>query len=545
MLSAIQRPKIKQHLNDFKFDLLVIGGGITGAGIALDAVTRGLSVALVEMQDFAAGTSSRSTKLVHGGLRYLKQLEVKIVAETGREREIVYRNALHVTEPEWMLLPLYKGGTFGKYSTSAGLFAYDLLAGVHKNERREMFTQEETLAKEPLLNREGLQGGGHYVEYRTDDARLTIETIKKAAERGALCLNYMKAEGFVYDNGQIIGAIVDDLLTGETIEIQAEKVVNATGPWVDDVRAHDEIANGKSLTLTKGVHIVIDGSVFPLRQAVYFDVPDGRMIFAIPRGQKAYIGTTDTFFEADRLNPVATEEDIVYLLQAVQHMFPNTNVRRRHVESTWAGIRPLIYEDGKDPSEISRKDEIWESSAGLLTIAGGKLTGYRKMAETIVDRVVKEIGDESFGPSVTEHLPLSGGDFGSVEKFQSFLLSKSHEATLYGLTKEEGKRLASFYGTNVDAVFTFAHALQQTESVLPLVMRAEILYAIHHEMAMTPSDYFIRRKGSLYFAIDEVDEYRAAVTDYMAQLLSYSELEKIAFLDELTLKIREAKGEGA
>lgn len=543
MLSAIQRPKIKQHLNEYTFDLLVIGGGITGAGIALDAVTRGLSVALVEMQDFAAGTSSRSTKLVHGGLRYLKQLEVKIVAETGREREIVYHNALHVTEPEWMLLPLYKGGTFGKYSTSAGLFAYDFLAGVHKNERREMLSREEALEKEPLLNREGLQGGGHYVEYRTDDARLTIEALKKAAEKGALCLNYMKAEGFLYDNGQIIGATVNDLLTGETIEIHAQKVVNATGPWVDDVRGHDEIANGKSLTLTKGVHIVIDRSIFPLRQAVYFDAPDGRMIFAIPRGQKAYIGTTDTFFEEDRLNPSATEEDIVYLLQAVQHIFPNTNVRRRHVESTWAGIRPLIYEDGKDPSEISRKDEIWESKAGLLTIAGGKLTGYRKMAETIVDRVVKEIADQSFGPSVTKHLPLSGGDFESVEKFTSFIQSKMHEATLYGLTKDEGKRLASFYGTNVDAVFTFAHALGQTTGDLPIVMRAEILYAIHHEMAMTPSDYFIRRKGNLYFAIDEVEQYQVAVTDYMAQLLSYSELEKNTFLEELTMKIREAKGE--
>ena len=183
MLSSITRPKVKQFMRDYQFDLLVIGGGITGAGIALDAVTRGLSVALVDMQDFAAGTSSRSTKLIHGGLRYLKQMELKIVSETGRERDIVYRNALHVTEPERMLLPFHKGGSFGKLTTSAGLFVYDKLAGVKKEERREMLTAEETLAMEPLIREEGLLGGGHYVEYRTDDARLTIEILKKAAAK--------------------------------------------------------------------------------------------------------------------------------------------------------------------------------------------------------------------------------------------------------------------------------------------------------------------------------------------------------------------------
>lgn len=530
-------------MNDYKFDLLVIGGGITGAGIALDAVTRGLSVALIDMQDFAAGTSSRSTKLVHGGLRYLKQLEVKIVAETGREREIVYNNARHVTEPEWMLLPIYKGGTFGRYSTSVGLFAYDFLAGVHKNERREMLSAKDTLEKEPLLKMEGLLGGGYYVEYRTDDARLTIETMKKAAEQGALCLNYMKAEDFIYKGKRAIGANVTDMLTGERGTIHAQTIVNAAGPWVDDVREQDAISNGKRLTLTKGIHIVVDRSIFPLGQAVYFDGPDGRMIFAIPRGQKAYIGTTDTIYEGNRLHPVADEEAITYLLAAIRLMFPRTTVRRRHVESTWAGIRPLIYEEGKDLSEISRKDEVWEARSGLITIAGGKLTGYRKMAEKIVDRIVKKDRSKPFRPSETKHLRLSGGDFSSGKDFELFVQNKAQEAMLYGLTKKEGERLASFYGTNVDALFTFAHSLNKNQSDLPLVMRAEILYAIHHELAVTPSDYFIRRTGSLYFAIDSVQKYKEAVTEYMAQLLSYSELEKNAFIDELDMNIHEAKGD--
>ncbi|MER2089045.1 MAG: glycerol-3-phosphate dehydrogenase/oxidase, partial [Sporosarcina sp.] len=329
MLSAITRPKVKQFMGDYQFDVLVIGGGITGAGIALDAVTRGLSVALVEMQDFAAGTSSRSTKLVHGGLRYLKQLDVKIVAETGWERDIVYQNALHVTKPERMLLPFHKGGTFGKYTTSAGLFAYDLLAGVKKEERRKMLTAEETLKMEPLLKREGLLGGGHYVEYRTDDARLTIETMKKAVEKGALCLNYVKAVDFIYEKEKVIGVIAQDTHDGEFFQIHAAIIVNATGPWVDEVREKDELSNSKRLRLTKGVHIVIDRSVFPLRQAVYFDAADERMIFAIPRGDKAYIGTTDTFFEGDLSSPHATEEDINYLLDTIRDKFAGTVVGRQ------------------------------------------------------------------------------------------------------------------------------------------------------------------------------------------------------------------------
>ncbi|WP_410055840.1 glycerol-3-phosphate dehydrogenase/oxidase [Saccharococcus sp. Marseille-Q5394] len=542
MLSSITRPKVKQFMRDYQFDLLIIGGGITGAGIALDAVTRGLSVALLDMQDFAAGTSSRSTKLIHGGLRYLKQMELKIVSETGKERDVVYRNALHVTEPERMLLPFHKGGSFGKLTTSAGLFVYDKLAGVKKEERREMLSPEETLEMEPLVREDGLLGGGHYVEYRTDDARLTIEVLKKAAQKGALCLNYLKVEQFTYQDKKVAGVSARDMLTGEVIDISASVVVNATGPWVDEVRGKDEVSNDKRLRLTKGTHIVIDKSIFPLQQAIYFDSPDGRMIFAVPRGNKAYIGTTDTFFDGDRANPVATEEDIAYLLDALHYMFPSVKADRNDVESTWAGVRPLIYEEGKDASEISRKDEIWEAGTGLITIAGGKLTGYRKMAETVVDQVIKRFPTTSFGPCVTEYLPLAGGDFESEEQFANFIESKSNEAELYGLTKEEGRALASLYGSNVDQVYTYVSAVSTEKTVLPAIWKAEILYSIHNEMAMTPSDFFIRRKGDLYFNIAFVKLYKEAATDYMGAILSYSEETKELYLSQLEQHIKEAEG---
>lgn len=544
MLSSITRPKVKQFMGEYQFDLLVIGGGITGAGIALDAVTRGLSVALVDMQDFAAGTSSRSTKLVHGGLRYLKQMELKIVSETGKERDIVYRNALHVTEPERMLLPFHKGGTFGKLTTSAGLFVYDKLAGVKKDERREMLTADETLEMEPLLKEEGLMGGGHYVEYRTDDARLTLEVLKKASQKGALCLNYMKVEQFIYKDKKVSGAIVRDMLNGGQLEVNASVIVNATGPWVDEMRGKDQISNDKRLKLTKGIHIVIDQAVFPLRQAVYFDTADDRMIFAIPRGNKAYIGTTDTFFDGDPSNPIANEEDITYLLESIHYMFPTIKVERKDVESTWAGVRPLIYEEGKDASEISRKDEIWQADTGLITIAGGKLTGYRKMAETVIDQVVKKFPTTSFGPCVTEFLPLSGGEFDNEDHFETFLESKANESLLYGLTKEEGRQLASLYGTNVDTILNYVNAVSTEKSLLPTLWKAEVLYAVHHEMAMTPSDFFIRRKGDLYFNIGFVKHYKEEVTSYMAALLSYDAETSEEHLKQLEQHIKEAECKG-
>lgn len=541
MKSSVEREQIVNTLNYYEFDVLVIGGGITGAGIALDAVTRGMSVALVEMQDFAAGTSSRSTKLVHGGLRYLKQLEMKMVADVGKEREVVYENAVHVTEPIWMLLPFHKKGTFGPISTSAGLKVYDYLAGVKKDERRIMLSDQETLEKEPLLKSKGLLGGGYYVEYRTDDARLTIEVMKKAMEKGAVCLNYAKARSFIYDDqNQVIGADIVDTVTNKRISIQAKKIVNATGPWVDGVRALDAIENNKKLKLTKGVHVVIDQSIFPLKQAVYFDTPDKRMVFAIPRDGKTYVGTTDTFFEGDIQHPVATKEDVDYLIEAIHSMFPLVHITANQVESTWAGVRPLIYEDGKDPSEISRKDEIWQSEAGLFTIAGGKLTGYRKMAETIVDKISKQLGDEKYGPCVTKHLTLSGGDIGGSKQWEAFLTQKEQMAVAYGLSGLEGRKLAKMYGTNVDKVFQYAQILSATTSSLPLALLAQIYYAVHEEMAYSPVDFLVRRTGMLYFDIKHFNEYKEDVVQVMKQLLHYSEEQSIAFNKQLDILYKEA-----
>ncbi|MGE7918299.1 glycerol-3-phosphate dehydrogenase/oxidase [Viridibacillus sp. NPDC093762] len=534
--SAVKRNATLEGMGKEQFDLLVIGGGITGAGIALDAVTRGLKVALVEMQDFASGTSSRSTKLVHGGLRYLKQFEIKEVAELGKERAIVYENGPHVTTPEWMLLPFHKGGTFGKVSTSFGLRVYDFLAGVKKAERRRMLSKEETISKAPLVKKDGLLGGGLYVEYRTDDARLTIEVIKAAAEKGASILNYAKADKFIYnEQNKITGVAVVDVLTGKSVQVQANKIVNATGPWVDKLREVDGSKSNKSLILSKGVHLVFDQSIFPLHQAVYFDTPDGRMVFAIPRDKKTYVGTTDTFYKGNPKDMSASKEDRHYILNAIKYMFPEINASEKDIESSWAGVRPLIHEDGKNPSEISRKDEIWESESGLITIAGGKLTGYRKMAETVVNMVVKKLdGEQKFGACLTRNLPISGGEVGGSSRMEQFVIEKVKKGHSMGLEEQEAIQLVKLYGSNVDVVFSY---LQEGSKNLPQGLYIQLMYAIHHEMAVKPVDFFIRRTGRLLFNIATVYEWKDRVISEMSSIFNWTETERLQYEEELNQEI--------
>lgn len=534
--SASSRPDWMRRMAETEYDVLIIGGGITGAGIALDAAARGMKTALVDMQDFAAGTSSRSTKLVHGGLRYLKQLEVKMVAEVGKERAIVYGNAPHVTTPEWMLLPIYKGGTFGRLSTSAGLRLYDYLAGVKRAERRKMLSAAEVKRLEPLLREEGLKGGGYYVEYRTDDARLTIEVIKKAVERGADAVNYVKATELLYDGeGRLNGVQAQDVLGGQSFRIRAKHVVNATGPWVDVIRELDRSRKGKTLRLTKGVHLVFDQSRFPLRQAVYFDVPDGRMMFAIPRDGKTYVGTTDTDFTGNTADPGVTAEDRDYIVKAANAMFPALRLAVADIESEWSGVRPLIYEEGKSPSEISRKDEIFRSPSGMITIAGGKLTGYRKMAETVTDLLDRELRRDNrgpFGPCVTRTLPLSGGNFGDAADYPAYVREQTAAGIKLGLQPEAAAAIARRYGTNAAAVWSYVPSAQE-EGKLPPELHAALRYGMESEMAATPADFLIRRSGALLFDIATVRRHGREVIDAMADLLGWSEERVLAYHQDL------------
>ncbi len=526
--SATSRTTILDEMQAKPLDILIIGGGITGAGIALDAATRGLRVGLVEKNDFGSGTSSRSTKLIHGGLRYLKQMEFALVREVGIERAIVHRLARHLVVPERMLLPIIVGGSLNKYLTSIALWIYDALAGVPNTERRKMITKAQTLRAEPLLRDDILKGGGIYYEYRTDDARLTIEALKTAAQHGALCANYAQIDSFIYNtSGKIIGANVYDHIAERSREIFANTIINAAGPWVDTLRKADgEPAPKKRLHLTKGVHIVVPRERLPVQQAVYFDVPaDGRMIFAIPRDKITYIGTTDTDFNENIDAPNANKADVAYLLAATNALFATVQLTAADVVSTWAGLRPLIHEQGKAAGELSRKDEIFVSPSGLVSIAGGKLTGYRKMAERVLDMVIKQLPNKAqFTPCITKTLRLAGGNFDDAAAIEHFILRRSGEAKQAQIPYAVIAEWVGRYGTNTDWLIEKTYELYATiPDIKTRYISAELHYAIEQEMVTSLSDFLIRRSGKLYFDRPALAQDSLLIAQSMAKILHWDE----------------------
>ncbi|MBL7835271.1 MAG: glycerol-3-phosphate dehydrogenase/oxidase [Cyclobacteriaceae bacterium] len=504
------------------YDLIVIGGGITGAGIALDAALRGLRVALFEKHDFAFGTSSRSTKLIHGGLRYLKQLEFGLVKEVGSERAIVHKLAPQLTVAEKMLLPLNEGRGLGSFLTSFGLRLYDWLAGVKPEDQRRMLTRNQTLKAEPLLKPDDIKGSGLYAEYRTDDARLTIEIIKSAAYYGADILNYVTVTAFDYENEHVKSVALKDELTGNVIHVRAAAVVNATGPWVDTLRDFDKSKFGKRLHLTKGVHIVFPQEKLPIKQALYFDVPDGRMIFAIPRGRTTYVGTTDTDYTGNIEDVHTTREDARYLVNALNDSFPTVKLSINDIESSWAGLRPLIHEEGKSASELSRKDEIFISHSGLISIAGGKLTGYRKMAERVVDLVIRKYFEEKpLKKCYTDKVQLSGSEFENAKDVTEYQKRIERQLQPYGL-ETFASYLVANYGRNTNLILDHLSKQQGAKDDLALA-RAELWYGIHHEMVISPLDFFVRRTGMLFFHVSRLKTLREAILSDFQQAFGWNE----------------------
>jgi glycerol-3-phosphate dehydrogenase len=460
-----------------------------------------------------------------------------------------------------MLLPLYQGGTYSKFLTSFGLALYDFLAAVKKSERRVMVSSKEALKLEPLLKAEKLKGAGLYYEYRTDDARLTIEIIKTAIDKGADCLNYCEVIDFDYDNEGKLAFVKcsdRDVVGDENAEIEvreqseqcslfveADLIVNAAGPWVDILRLKQQSEESlkKRLHLTKGVHLVVKRDKFPITQSVYFDETiKGRMIFAIPRAGITYFGTTDTNYSGSLDDIKVQEDDIDYLLVAVNKMFPDVQLKKEDIKSSWAGLRPLIHQEGKSPSELSRKDEIFVSEDGLISIAGGKLTGYRKMAERVVDKVMQKLKDEkllkTFTKSSTRNLKLNACAFkdeahllefkASLEKFLAvyFPSTKSNAAGDLELSSSEAyaDHLLDNYGLNAYKILDYLKNLiieRKDLSRDAAFVLAELSYTIDYEYVRTAQDFWERRSGYLYFDIDRVREYEDLVAaEILSRLLS-------------------------
>lgn len=517
-----------KKMPDEKYDVLIIGGGITGCGIALDAVLRGLKVALVERGDFASGTSSRSTKLVHGGLRYLAKGEVNLVKEAGTERNALLNIAPHIVTPMPFIIPTAHKlrGAMSYYPMTIGLWMYDKLANVRPHERRVMLKPEQVVQLEPLLTGNDLAGGGRYYEYVTDDARLTLEVAKTAHEHGGQLLNYVEVTDLLVTDGQCKGAHVRDVLSGTRWTVHAATVVNAAGPWVDDIRRKDvEPPSGKHLFHSKGIHLVLDRATLPVSQAVTLQPSDGRIVFVIPRERYTYVGTTDTEYNGDLHDLYPTRDDVDYLIGVLNEGFPSCTFNRNDVISTWTGVRPLIYEEGKKAGEISRSDEMMTSQTGLISIAGGKLTAYRKMAERVVDHVVETLQKQGVvqhaKPCETLSTPLTGVK-GISHQYEAFLLEKAAELRERGFDDETAKRWVRTYGRHTDRVVQLHDENGDQERLHRDLLAADVRFAVKHEQVLTVCDVLERRHSLFLFSHDQGRSAIDPVARIMAEMLGWS-----------------------
>jgi glycerol-3-phosphate dehydrogenase len=499
--SVHTRAAYLDRLQKETFDLVVVGGGITGAAIARDAVLRGLSVALLEKGDFAAGTSSRSSKMVHGGLRYLKGRHVRLVRESLHERGVLLRLAPHLVQPVPFLMPVYEGAPDGRLKLRLGLTAYDMLAGSLRLSRHKALSQKQILGDEPLLRREGLTGGFRFYDCLVNDARLTLATVRTAAKKGAVAVNYVEAVALEREGERVAGLRFRDRITGREGAVRARVVVNATGPWSDQLRAMGGLS--PILRPTKGVHLVFHRSRLGLTTTTVI-VHGDRTVFAIPCGDCTYVGTTDTDYTGDPSDVAVDADDVTYLVDAVNDQFEGAHVSPSDVVASWAGVRPLVAEEGAPTaSDVSRDYMIEVGPEGMYSITGGKLTTCRAMAESLVDRVLEQEG-ERFGwtvkPCRTRTLPLMGGDIDGFERYAEGAATALIES--WDIAPAVAYRLLRAYGT--EHVRVLAYALRDARLLRPLadgcpVLRAEALFAAEEEMALTLEDFMLRRTELMLF----------------------------------------------
>ncbi|HSU15250.1 glycerol-3-phosphate dehydrogenase [Longimicrobium sp.] len=506
--SAAARADHWDALGREEWDLLVVGGGITGAAAARDAAGRGLNVAIVDAGDFGTGTSSRSSRLVHGGLRYLETYDFGLVFEASAERRRLLELAPHLVHPLPFVFPVYRGGPTPFLMLWAGMWLYDALA-LFRNIRGHRILSKDDLAKEePELRRDGLAGAAMYYDAAVDDARLTLANARGAHESGAAVVPHAEVVRFLNEGKGVRGARVRDRLTGAETEVRARVTLNATGPWSDAVRRLADPAAKPRLRPTKGVHILVERARIGNRRAITFQSPiDGRVMFVLPWGDFTYVGTTDTDYAGSPGDVRADAADVEYLVKSANSVFPNARLTTADVVSTWAGIRPLLAPRaaGAKESATSREHEIWWDRSGLLSIAGGKLTTYRVMAEQVVDRATRRLRDDykvESGISPTEDLPLPGAPH---EPWDDFAARIERDAAALGIDATAAKHLARAYGEDAEMLIDSIRADRALgERIVPRFpyLWAEVPHAVRHEMAMTLDDLLVRRLHLFYEARD-------------------------------------------
>ena len=508
-LDTCARSATLDRLERERFDLAVIGGGISGAGVAREASQRGLSVALLEAEDFASGTSSRSTKLIHGGLRYLAMGDVSLVRTTALERKQIFRLAPHLAERRWMVVPARSWA--GLLKIRAGVTAYEKLGAVEGPDRHRNWGVREIEREEPLLDGSLWKHACAYREYHTDDAHLVLANLRSAAALGAAVLNHAPADAIALEAGRAAGLEAVCRQSGRRVRVRARCVINAAGPWVEAVRRLEDAAAPPLLHLSKGVHVVVPAAKLPVRNFLLLDTLDRRSIFVMRLGAVVAIGTTDTSYgRGADVWPEITREDVDYLLEPPGRYLRDAKLTPDDVIGAWAGLRPLIAQPGKRPSEISRRDEVLVGPAGVLTLAGGKLTGYRPLARETVE-LAAELAGLSLAPALAEDPPLPGGDFdGDLDALAASLVRET------GVSAAAAGRLVRLHGVEAREI-----AREGAQELIDGVLASEVDFAVRKEAAVTLEDLLYRRLRTSLYAGRAREAAVAPAAARMAELLGW------------------------
>ncbi|HEX3274047.1 MAG TPA: glycerol-3-phosphate dehydrogenase/oxidase [Gemmatimonadales bacterium] len=506
-------------------DLLVIGGGITGAGVARDAAMRGLRTVLVEQHDFGSGTSSRSSRLVHGGLRYLETGDLHLVLEANRERRVLLRIAPHLVWPLPFVFPVHRGDRVPLWRLAVGMWLYDALALFRNVRMHRMLGKRTLLEAEPMVRERGLVGGARFYDAQCDDARLTLATVRSAVYHGAQVANYTAVRALERTAGRVVGAQLEDRLTGARATLRASVVVNATGPWADRVRGLEDAGATPLLQPTKGIHIVVDRTRLAHREGIIFTSPiDGRVLFILPWNELSYIGTTDTDTGEPPDQLTVSAEDIVYLLRSANALFPNARLGLEDVRASWAGLRPLLADKGgQRESSRSREHVVVQGSGGMITVAGGKLTTYRAMAAEVVDRAFRELrfrdGRRRADGGRTDEEPLPGGEAADLTPFRERGLE-------LGVAPESVDHVLRHYGTEAAGIYNLGagerRLLRRLAPPHPAV-EAEVVHAVRREMAQTVEDVLVRRTHVYYETVDRGVQAARRVAELMARERGWDE----------------------
>jgi len=517
-LSPATRESNLDALAEEPFDVVVIGAGITGAGVAREAALRGMRVALLERADFASGTSSRSSRLVHGGIRYLEHGELHLVYEASRERRTLLRIAPHLVRPLRFLWPIFEHSRIPRWKLRAGFLLYDALALFRNIANHRSLGTAAVAAQEPALRASGLEGGVNYYDASTDDIRLTIANVRAAAIAGAVVANHLAVRSMSKDGSLVSGVCAEDSITGRVIAVQARTVVNATGPWSDEVRRLANPAAPPTLRGTRGVHVAVPRSRIRNEGALTLLSPiDGRVMFVLPAGRLTIIGTTDSDYSGSPDEVRATAADITYLLRTANSFFPSAHLVAADVVSAWAGIRPLVSQGDGAPGSVSREHAVHWTTPGVLSVSGGKLTTYRSMAQDVVDEIARALGNP-VAHAPTDRIPLPGGELSSLEE------ESARAREVIGLD-DVADHLVSSYGAewrDVWAMVEDDHALGARVSPELPYIAAEIPWAVEREMALTLSDILVRRMHVAFETHDHGVSAAPAVARVAAPLLGWT-----------------------